>query len=92
MVFIASDGASVTSFVKGGIAAKFREEEELSCLSFIWCFSHQLEVAISDSLHKHLSFVKQCLRNLFYLCEKSSKKLREFCLLHKTSMNFKMSK
>ena len=44
MVFIASDGASVTSGVKGGIAAKFTEEEELSWLSFIWCFHTDLKL------------------------------------------------
>ena len=67
MVFIASDGASVNSGLKGGIAAKFREVEELSWLSFIWCLLHRLEPAISDSLHEHLSSVKQCLPILFYL-------------------------
>ena len=36
MVFAASDGVSVNSGPKRGIAAKFREEEELSWLSFIW--------------------------------------------------------
>ena len=39
MVFVASD-----SGVKGGIAAKFRKEEELSWLSFICCLSHQLNL------------------------------------------------
>ena len=68
--------------VKGGIAAKFREEEELSWLSFIWCLSHRLELAISDSLHEHLFSVKQYLCNLFYLYEKSSKKFKELRLLH----------
>ena len=87
MVFIASDGASTNSGLKGGIAAKFREEEELSWLSFTWCLLHQLELAISDSLHEHLLSVKQCLHNLFYLYEKSSKKLRELCLLHKILKN-----
>ena len=87
MVFIASDEASVNSGAKGEIAAKFREEEELSWLSFIWCLSHRLELAISDSLHKHLLSVKQRLCNLFYLYEKSSKKLRELRLLHKTLKN-----
>ena len=82
MVFIASDEASVNSGVKGGIAAKFREEEELSWLSFIWCLSHRLELAISDSLHERLFSVKQYLCNLFYLYEKSSKKIKELRLLH----------
>ena len=50
MVFIASDGASINSALKGGIAAKFREEEELSWLSFIWFLSHkQVKPAKSHS-------------------------------------------
>ena len=91
IVFIASDGASVNSGLKGGIAANFRKEEQLSWLSFIWCLSHRLELTISDSLHEDLSSVKQCLRNLSYLYEKFSKKLRELRLLHKTSMSFRTS-
>ena len=84
MIFIASDRASVDSGLKGGITAMFREEEDLSWLSFIWCLSHRLKLAISDNQHEHLSSIKQCLRNLFYLYEKSNKKIRELHLLHKT--------
>ena len=87
MVFIGSDGVSVNSGVEGGMPAKFREEEELSWLTFIQCLSHGLELAISDSLHEHLSSIKHCLHNLFYLYEKSSEKLRKLCLLHKTLKN-----
>ena len=38
-------------------------------------------------MHEHLSFVKHCLFNHFYLYEKSCKKLKELCLLHKTLEN-----
>ena len=34
-----NDGTSVNSGFKGGRTAKFREEEEFSCLSFIWFLS-----------------------------------------------------
>ena len=61
MVFVASDGASLNSCLKGGIAAIFRDKEEISWLFFFWCLSYRLELAISDSLHEHLSSVKQFL-------------------------------
>ena len=84
VVLIVSDETSVNSGLKGGIATKLREEEYLFWLSFIWWLSHRLKCAISDSLHEHLSPLKQFLRNLFYLYEKSSRKLKELCLVHKT--------
>ena len=87
MVLIASDEASVNSGLKGGIATKLREEEYLFWLSFIWCLSHRLKCAISDSLHEHLSPLKQFLCNLFYLYEKSSRKLKELCVVHETLKN-----
>ena len=65
-IFIASDEDSVNSGLKGGIAAKLREEEELSWLAFIWCLSHLLSFAIYDSLHERLSSVKQCYDVLSY--------------------------
>ena len=66
MIFIASDGVSINCGLKGGIAAKLREEEELSWLSIIWCLLHRPELTISDTLYDHLSPIKQCLCNLFY--------------------------
>lgn len=44
------------------------------CWTFMWCLSHRLELAISDRLHEHLLSIKQYLRNLYYLYEKSTKK------------------
>ena len=61
MVFVARDGASLNSGLKGGIAAIFRDEEEISWLFLFWCLSYRFELAISDSLHEHLSSVKQFL-------------------------------
>ena len=52
MVFITNDGSSINSGVKGGIAAKFREEEEeVSWLSFIWLFHIDL----------HLQYLTACM-------------------------------
>ena len=42
IVFLASDGASVNSGVKKGLAVKFREDG-LDWLVFVWCLSHRLE-------------------------------------------------
>ena len=67
---IASDGASINSGLKGGIAAKFREEDWLSWLYFLWCLSHWLEFVIYDSFHEHLQSIKQCSHYLFYFYKK----------------------
>ena len=67
---IASDGTSINSGLKGGIAAKFREEDWLSWLYFLWCLSHWLEFVIYDSFHEHLQSIKQCSHDLFYFYKK----------------------
>ena len=72
--------------------ARFRDKEELSWLCFIWCLSYRHELEIYDSMHEHLSFVKQCLRNLFCLYEKFTKKVREPRLLHQTFEKLCISK
>ena len=82
MVFLASDGASVNSGVKTGLAVKFRESGQ-EWLLFVWCLSHRLELALKDALADVMEPIKKCLTNLFYLYEKSSKKLRELRNMHK---------
>ena len=77
MVFLASDGASVNSGLKGDLVTKFCEEG-MEWLTFVWCLSHRLELALEDSLKVHLTEVKKCLSNLFYLY----RKLRELRMLH----------
>ena len=57
MVFLASDGASVNSGIKTGLATKFREDS-LEWLVFVWCLSHRLELALKDSLDDVLAPVK----------------------------------
>ena len=82
MVFLASDGASVNSGVKTGLAVKFREPGQ-EWLLFVWCLSHRLELALKDALADEMKPLKKCLTSLFYLYEKSSKKLRKLRKLHK---------
>ena len=82
MVFLASDGASVNSGVKTGLAVKFRESGQ-EWLLFVWCLSHRLELALKDALADVMEPIKKYLTNLFYLYEKSSKKFRELRKLRK---------
>ena len=43
----------------------------------MWCFSHQLELALKDALKEFIEPVDTSLMHLFYLYKKSSKKHRE---------------
>ena len=63
MVFLASDGASVNSGIKTGLATKFREDG-IDWLVFVWCLSHRLELALKDSLDDVLTSVKEKLNQL----------------------------
>ena len=80
MLFFASDGTSVNSGIKTGLATKFRDG--IDWLVFVWCLSHQLELALKENLDDVFTQFKKSLTNLFYLYHKSSKKLRELCKLH----------
>ena len=42
IIFLSFDGASVNSSKKSGLISLFREEKEW--VTFIWCFSHRLEL------------------------------------------------
>ena len=46
--FLSSDGASVNSGKHSGLIRLI--QEELPWVSFIWCFSHRLELTLKDSL------------------------------------------
>ena len=45
--------------------------------------SHRIELALKDSLYNVMQPIKMSLAALFYCNEKSSKKLKELCKLHK---------
>ena len=75
LIFLSSDGASVNSTKKSGLISLFREEKEW--VTFIWCFSHCLEVALKDALKDSIAPVDESLMHLYYLYKKSSKKHRE---------------
>ena len=82
LVYLASDGATVNSGTKAGLAVKFREAGA-SWLVFVWCMSHRIELALKDSLDDPMQPIKKSLTALFCCYEKSSKRLRELRKLHK---------
>ena len=69
---MSSDGASLNSSKKSGLISLFREEKEW--VTFIWCFSHRLELALKDALKDSISSVDESLMHLYYIYKKSSKK------------------
>ena len=71
-----ADGSSVNIGNKNGVKEKLREI--MQWLIFNWCLSHQLELAIEESL-KGTGFgdVDEMLLGLYYLYDKSPKKLSE---------------
>ena len=75
LVGLATDGASA-NIAKGGM--KGLVETKLSWIFWMWCFAHRMELAIKDAL-KGSSFdaIDEMLMRLYYLYEKSPKKLRE---------------
>ena len=75
MIFLSSDGASVNSGKKSGLVSLFKAEHEW--VTFIWCFSHRLELALKDALKEYTAPVDESLMHLFYLYKNSSKKNRE---------------
>ena len=54
-------------------------QEYFPWISFIWCFSHQLELALKDALKE---FIKQIINAFVLLYKKSSKKHRELKTLY----------
>ena len=73
MVFLASDGALVDSRNNSGIIRLLQEDSPW--VSFIWCFSHRLELALKDSLKDFIDPADESLCNLCYMYKESSKKV-----------------
>ena len=72
MAFLSSGGTSVSS--RKFLIRLFQEGYERLC--FIWCFSHQLELALKYSLKVFMNHLDDSLRNFYYLNQKPCKKLR----------------
>ena len=80
MVFLGSDGAWVNSRKNSDLIKLF--QEELPWLSIIWCFIHQLELALKDALNDYMELIETSLMHLLYLYKQSSEKHRELKNLH----------
>ena len=72
LIFLSSGGVSVNNSKKSGLILFFREGREW--VTFIWCFSHCLELALKDALKDSISSVDESLMHLYYFYKKSSKK------------------
>ena len=74
IVFLSSDGASVNSGKDSGQIRTITRllhsgllQEDFPWISFIWCFSHQLGLALKDALKEFIEPVDTSLMHLFYL-------------------------
>ena len=72
IMFLSSDGASVNRGKHSGLIRLI--QEEFPWVSFIWCFSHCLELALKDSLKSFIDPVDESLLHLFYLLQDLIKK------------------
>ena len=75
LIFLSSNGASVNRGKKTGLVSLFRKQNEW--ITFIWCFSHCLELALKDALKEYTYPFSESLMHLFYLYKNSSKKHRK---------------
>ena len=80
IVYLASNGVSVNG---GGLNFGLITliKQDFDWVSFIWSFSHRLELRLKDSLKNFIKLVEEPLTSLFYLYKKPCKKLRELKLL-----------
>lgn len=81
LVGLGADGASVNRGGQGGVQAKLRDE--MPWIVFVWCMNHRLELSVKDALKKtYFNTVDEMLLRIYYLYEKSPKKLRELKDIH----------
>ena len=64
-VFLSSGGASINSSKDSGLIRLL--QEDFPCISFISCFSHQLESALKDALKEFIEPVDTSLMHLLQL-------------------------
>ena len=76
LVGFGADGASVNRGNKEGVIAMLREE--MLWIIFNWCLSHRLELAVKEALAGTMfDVIDEMLLRIYYLYEKSPKKLSE---------------
>ena len=61
-------------------------QKNFSQISFVWCFSHRLELALKDVLNYLFEPVKKTLQHFQYIYRKSSKKHSELENLYELLM------
>lgn len=72
---VGGDGCNTNRGEKGGVIAILKKE--FPWFVFVWCVAHRLELALKDSLNgTYFKEVDECLLRLYYLYEKSPKKMR----------------
>lgn len=72
---LGGDGCNTNRGEKGGVIAMLKKE--FPWFVFVWCVAHRLELALKDSLNgTYFKEVDECLLRLYYLYEKSPKKMR----------------
>ena len=75
LVGMGTDGASANIANRG---LKGLVEKELDHIFWMWCLAHRIELAIKDALKSTcFKLIDEMLLRLYYLYEKSSKKLRQ---------------
>ena len=79
------DGASVNTGIHGGLGALLRQSAEW--LTVVHCFNHRLELVAQDAFKgTFFDKVDAMLTKLFYLYQKSPKRLREFSEIFEKSV------
>ena len=73
--FLSSDGAQINRWDQPSLIFLLLEDREW--VTFIWCFSHRLELALKNGLKMYTSPVDESPMHLFYLYKNSSKKHTE---------------
>ena len=72
---LGGDGCNTNRGEKGGVIALLKKE--FPWFVFVWCVAHRLELALKDGLNgTYFKEVDECLLRLYYLYEKSPKKMR----------------
>ena len=73
IVFLSSDDALVNYGKHFGLIKL--SQEHYPCVSFVWCFSHRLELALKDAVKEVLNPADTALCDLYYIYAKSSKNI-----------------
>ena len=80
-VAFGADGANTNPGEDGGAIALLKEKYG-EWIVFVWCVSHTLELGIKDALKDTAFGYIDELLNIYYMYEKSPKKLRELSEIH----------